>query len=299
VTLEMAGRLRMAGEIPGAGCCRADGGGGAGLFLARRGNAETWLPLTGGPVTVTSGASPNTFGDWASLGTPASDFYTSHLWACLANLPTQLGSVLAQFAYGADPAPLDASRSAVTLTDPTADASGYLALPLPCRSGKIPAGQELRARAWATIASRQLQVMVAGWLDAYPEWTPLPANTVVGPGRYYPSDSATSGVSVASATWGSWGAVATVVDPAPNDLLVTEVIFIPSTSAVLLPVWALQLGYGPAGSEVWCATPLHGHGAPSPWIWPPVWVKAGERLAVRAQGPSAANRQILVKVHDL
>lgn len=276
----------------------AGGGGGATTHWARRAGAEIFLPAAAGPVAVTSGAAW-TFGGWTAIGTPAADFYLSQLMAFLSVVPATLAKLLVEFGYGAGPAALDATRLETCVVDPTADASGWLDLSTRSRPTRVPAGAAVSARAWSSRAADVFDCMVVGWSGSYPVWSALPSNTVVGPGRYYPTNVSTAGVAVVAGAWGAWGAPVAVVAAAPNGLLVTQVIQLGVMANVLSTGVAYQLGFGPAGSETWCATVLTAHAGRAPWIWPPVWVQAGERLAVRAQGNAAGLRQCLVRVHDM
>jgi len=276
----------------------AAGAGGATTHWARRDGAEIFLPTTGGPIAVTSGAI-NTFGAWTAIATPANDFYLSHLLVFLSVIPAALARLVVEFGYGAGPTALDVTRLDTNVVDPTADAAGYIELHLRSRPTLVAASQQIQARAYSSRAADAFACMVAGWDTSYPTWTALPANTVAGPGRYYPSNTSTTGILANAGAWGTWGTAVTVVDPAPNDMLVTQLLQVATAANVISTGVAYQVGYGAAGSETWCATLLTGHASRAPWVWPPVWVKSGERLAARAQANAAGYRPCLLKVHDM
>ena len=58
------------------------------------------------------------------------------------------------------------------------------------------------------------------------------------------------------------------------------------------------VGYGPAGAETWVSTHMLGRVVASVPIFPPIWIKAGERVAIRAQGKQTAAKRVMLKVYD-
>ena len=277
---------------------KTPGAGATTTHWARRAGAEIWLPATGGPVTLTSGAR-SVFGNWTAIGTPAADFYLSHLMVHSMSIPTNLCMEVVEFGYGAGPTALDVTRIYTSLVDPTADAVGYMELDCRSRPTKVLSGVPVSARAYSGVAAMEFECMVAGWDASYPVWDALPVNTVAGPGRFYPSNTYVNGIVVVAGAWGTWGTAKQVVASAPNDMLVTQLMQTYYNQNLLVGAVAYQIGYGPAGSETWCATLLAGRVSRAPWVWPPVWVKAGERLAVRAQDPGAGTHPFVLKVHDM
>jgi len=266
--------------------------------VARRGTPEILIPPTGAPVQITSPVTPSTFSAWTALGTPANDLYLSQLWALKDNIGGTLTNCLVEFGYGAGPTPIDAVRSISPMQDPTADSAGAYPLGQPAQPVKVPGGSSLQARVWSShVASDLFDVMALGYDSAYPVWDELPTSLVAGPGRYYDLNTGL-GLNVTPGAWGTWGAWLTVIDPAPNDLLVTRLDQTGQFSNLLGEAWMVQVGFGAAGAEVPCSTHMLGRVVASVPIFPPVWIKAGERMAIRSQGKQTAAKRVLLKVYD-
>jgi len=268
------------------------------LYLARRSNPpEIWLPANAAPVQYTPGT--GAFSAWQALGTPANDLYLTQLHAAFVYGGSAAGLLIAEFSYGAANTPIDVSRRTFAFSDPANDALGWFNFSQETRPGRIPAGEPAYVRGWTTspgVAPGPLFENAAiGFDGAYPAFDRLPRNTVAGAGRIYPSDTH-AGLSTVASTPPAWGASLTVVDPAPNDMLVTCILGGSAIGDYAGQWTAVQVGVGPAGAETWLATVILAHAVSSGWIWPPVWAKAGERLAVRGMNNS---RHVLVKVHDL
>lgn len=285
---------------PGLAFRRVGGAGPTGLYEARRSGAEIFLPSTGAPISVTSAAAAWTFGAWAAIGTPANDFILSAIHAAKYGPAAVLDGYVVELAYGATRTALDATRHILTVSDPTADAAGASYYGCNCRPVRVPAGQPIYARlATSSAAAMTLEVWVTGWDSALPSWVELPSNLVAGPGRHYPSNTYSTGLIVPTGAGWSYGASTTVVAPAPYDMLVVRLISGQSIMNLIDTARAFQIGYGSPGSEIWCATIPSGRMYFTPCIDPPVWVKAGERLAIRGCGAGAFNYVLLVKVYYL
>jgi hypothetical protein len=270
------------------------------LYVARRNGAESFLPAAGAPITVTSGLIGSwTFGAWAAIATPANAWYLSQAHVCYVETAAGLRALLLELWRSDHVTAIDCCRRNFPISDPTLDATAYFTLDYTARPVLIPAGTQIDGRAATSDSvARAFQVLLAGWDSAVPVWTPLARNWLDGPGRYYPSNTGL-GVDVnAGAAW-VYGASATVVDPAPTDLLVTEVLSRASGVMFALGAAAVQVGFGPAGAETWCATVPIGHQCEPKPIHPPVLVYAGERLALRAAKLVAGWISVLVKVYDL
>ncbi|HYM16488.1 MAG TPA: hypothetical protein VEZ14_13105 [Dehalococcoidia bacterium] len=273
----------------------------AGVLLARRSNApEVWLPANAGPVAFLPGIGA-AFSAWQSLGAPASDLYLTQLHALHVFSGGSAGLDIAEFSYGAGNTPIDVTRRTFAFADAGNDANGWYNFSQETRPGKIPAGQTAYARGRIGASTGpnapSMECALVGFAGAYPTFDALDANTATGPGRIYPSNTTTQNLVSGAAP--AWGASLTVIDPAPNDLLATYLM-----GGVLIgdfaSQWlAVQVGIGPAGGETWLATVYHAHAHSSGWIWPPVWVKSGERLALRGMAAGVIGRSVALKVHDL
>jgi hypothetical protein len=269
-------------------------------YLARRTGAEILLPAAGAPITVTSGVGAAwTFGAWTLIGTPANDFYLSHAHVAYVETLAAIQSLLLELSRTAAHTPVDATRYPMGVSDPTGDSVAYFPLDYTARPQLIPAGQAVYGRsAIQGGLARDFRTLLVGWDTAMPVWTALASGIVTGPGRYYPSNTAGQ---ITVACGGAWvpGNSVTVVDPAPNDMLVTDVILLASAGMGALSAAAVQVGYGPNLGETWCATVPLGNVC-SPWyIHPPVLIRAGERLAMRGARNVAGNVFVLVKVYDM
>jgi hypothetical protein len=267
-------------------------GGGPEMALARRGSAaEIWLPSSP-PASCTKN-------DWTSLGTPANDFILSQVLLSgifFANIHSWV-----EIRSGAAQANArDILYGCVPTSDPTSDSTSYWGAGSGLRPVTIPAGEEVWVYTGTNYPSDPgFEVTLLGWDSALPTFESLGKNNVVGPGRCYPNNTGTA-LSVAPGVFPDWGSTYEVVASAPNDFIVTSVYRgLESTGALLNPMVLYQLGVGPSGSEVWGAVSMIGH-ENQPWtFWPPLWVKAGERLAIRAMGSSTTAMRVRIKVYDL
>jgi hypothetical protein len=272
----------------------------AGL-LVRRGAAcaEVFLPAAP-PAIVTSGVAGWAFGAWVSLGAPAQLFVPSYAHIVNWISAVSLVDTTVELAYGAGYTPLDCAREIAPFFNPGANTVWALPLSLMCQPGSSPAGQTVYVRAATQTATPyDYEVILIGWLGGLPTFATVPLAVITGPGRWYPANTYSSGITATSGAGWTWGPGATVVAAAPNDMLVVGLKNIAVVSELLDTGTMWQIGYGAAGSETWCATAAIGHMWSNRWIWPPVLVKAGERLAVRAAYVVAGSRDCQVKVYDL
>jgi hypothetical protein len=295
--------LVMAGEIPHYGCCRPPDGGGAGLLVRRSAAcAEVFLPAAA-PATVISAAASWTFGAWVALGTLAQQLVLSYTH--IVNYFSAAGLVdsTVELAYGdgyGGYTPLDATRELATFFNPGGTTIWFLPLSMMCQPVAVPANQAIYARYAANSATPyQVDLILLGWLGGLPAFDTIPLAAISGPGRWYPVNASSAYISAPTGAGWAWGAPVTVIDPAPNDLLVVGMEAYPSIVWATDPATMWQVGYGPAGSETWCATLPIGRTWSTRWVWPPVLVKAGERLALRAADATAGTRGCRVKVYDL
>lgn len=260
----------------------------------RRGDIAETLTGQTTPGACTSGAGANAFGAWTAIGSALpNDFYLSNWVAAKEKIELTSGADYVELGYGSAPTTLDIVKWQQPLTDSLGGASGRIGNPTACIPVRIPAGQTLQARARAHVGSSVFDTMYCGWENAVPDFDYIPQWYVDGPGRYLPSNTTT--ISPISAAMPNFGVGATPLNAALTDLLITGVSSGLSLSA-LLDIVAFQIGYGPAGNEVWCATALISAGQPSAPIYPPILIKAGERVAVRA---SENDITMVVKCYDL
>jgi hypothetical protein len=261
--------------------------------------AEIFLPSSGGAVVVASATPFGTPGAWSAIGTPANDLYLTRLYARRDNTWGTVGQPIAiEWGYGAGPTSIDIQRGAVMMTDPAADDAGYPWNDRTTFHTRVPAGQSLQARVNEGV-SKNWRLMAVGWDTDVPTFTTLNVDRPAGAGRFYPSNYSTAGITSTAGIMPAYGAWVTVVDPAPNDMLVTEALGGFLSSSITVTGAAIQLGIGAAGSEQPVATVIHGRGNNMAPLWPPVWVLAGERLALRTSYIAAVTQAYFVKVIDL
>jgi hypothetical protein len=260
--------------------------------------AEIFLPSSGGAALIASSTPYATPGAWSAIATPANDLYLTRLFARRDNTYTAFGGVAVEYGYGAGPTSIDVLHGTAMMVDPAADDAGYPWLDLPTFNTRVPAGQSLQARI-AEAVSKNWRIMVAGWDTDVPAFETLPYDRPAGAGRFYPGNNHNTGVTSTAGIMPAYGAWVTVVDPAPNDMLVVQVAHGVSAGSITAVGVALQLGIGAAGSEQEVYTALVGRGNGMALAWPPVWLLAGERLALRTSYVAAINHGYFVKVIDL
>lgn len=284
--------------------CNPPAGGVAGYQVRRDATHNETLLLPGTTArAVPSGAAANAFGAWTTVGTPpASDLYVSHLHQVRPTIPATAGVQRIEWSHGAGNTPVDAVLRGLIVNDPTSDDLGWMDIFDRAWGFLIPSGSQVYARALCgEVGPIEFNVALAGWPGAYPDWATLPDTSVpaLGAGRYYPSNTGAP-AAITAAVLPAYGAWAQLVAAAPgNGLLVTRITPQTILSGITALLTAYQLGIGAAGSEVAVATVLTGNALASTWVWPPVWVQAGERLAIRAGSNGAGNRSAYVKVYDL
>lgn len=298
-TLRMAGGLRMAGQI-GPEASASGPAAPSGALVARRGPAEIWLPGAGTPPVVTSAAAGWAFGAWTAIGTPVNDFFVSAWMDVWENAPFAITASVTEYAYGAARTPIDAYRNCSIGNDPTADGVMLTNFHSVGHFPRVPAGETAYARlATQETTAQSHRVALIGFDGSLPTFEDL-TSPVAGNGRYLPSNLGGTGLTVA--VGGSWfyGPSTTVLASAPNDMLVTHIAVYAAIGPFSSIAGLAQIGFGPAGSETWCATHAIGRNLTTPVIWPPVLIKAGERLAIRAaRSASATSWSFFIKVYDL
>jgi hypothetical protein len=281
-------------------------------FLARRTNApEILIPLPAGPgsspTPITSGAVTNTFGAWTAIGNPVTnDFYLSSGMLATETIPFGLGQCWLELSYGAAGGAnaLDFWGASSSVLDPAPhDDTGFLWYPMKAHYPKVPAGNQI----WGRFAYSQPavigDVLLAGFDSAFPVFTVLPHNAPVGVGRCYPNNLAPSVganfLTVAGAVWPAFGAGLDIINPAPNDLLLTDIMSygIPISNSISTGVM-FQLGYNAGAGDVWVASVIVEHGNPAAVVDPPVWVMSGEIARIRQAGQSVGAKNVKVKVYD-
>lgn len=272
----------------------------AGLLVRRDAAcAEVFLPAAP-PATVTSGAGAWVFGSWVSLGSSAQVLVPSYVH--IVNYAQAVGLVdsSAELAYGAGYTPLDAMREMAPFFNPGVNTVWALPLSMMCRPIAVPANETIYARlADSSVTAYSVELFLLAWAGGLPAFETIPLAAVAGPGRWYPANASGAYIFLTSGGGWAYGASASVVDPAPNDMLVVGIELLGVIQYILNPATLFQLGYGPSGSETWCATVSEGRTWTTRWVWPPALVKAGERLAVRAAGAAAMSHFLRVKVYDL
>mgnify|MGYP001567828297 CR=1 FL=1 len=259
--------------------------------------AEILLPTTG-PVVVAAGTPFGTFAAFVALATPANDTFMTRLQTRRLIIPAAVGNFIVEFAYGAGNTALDALRAQNSIVDPAVDDAGNLYADLNTFNTKIPAGQQLKARVSDGVAAANWEIWACGWDSAMPTFTVLNVAIPSGAGRYYPTNVST-GLGVVAGAIPTYGAWLQVVAAAPNDMLVSSVSNASSLGNQGTVGTAYQIGIGAAGAEVACGTFLAARNQGTINCQPPVWVKSGERLAIRAASTSAATKLTMVKVVDL
>jgi len=276
--------------------------GAAGTILTRRPGcgSEITLPAAGS-VLVVSGTPFGTMGAWTLLQAGlATDTYLTRIVAARQTVPAVLGNAVVEWGYGTIPAvnALDALRTCEIITDAAGDDIGRYITHINTFNTLLAAGQDLDARVSEAAAAANWRVWAVGWAGAVPDFTPLDVKVPTGIGRYYPSNTS-GGLNVACGAIPAYGAWVQVVAAAPNDMLIEQVVGAYSAGGVTANSGAFQIGIGAAGAEVDVGTFIVQHQIAQPDIEPPVWVKAGERVAIRGATPGGAPRFMLVKVKDL
>ena len=275
-------------------------GAGGGLLVRRAAAcAEAAFPAPE-PAIVTSGAFVWVFGLWVDLGTPAQDLVLNYIHIANDSQAAALVDSTVELAYGPSWTLLDAARELAPFYLPGATTVWALPLSQMCQPVRSPAGQTIKVHAaTASATPYNFEVMVLGWLGGLPAFDAIALAAIAGPGRWYPANTGAGSLVTTTGTYPLYGNPAVVVNPAPNDMLVVGLESYPTTVYLLDPGTLWQIGYGPAGSETYCATTLAGHTWNERWIWPPVLVRAGERLVVRSSDTGAFGRVCRVKVYDL
>jgi len=274
----------------------------AGGFLVRRAAAcaEVFLPAAPPVVAVSGGAPIWTPGAWVSLGSRAEVLVPSYYHVVNFFSAGGLVDSSVEFSRGDGHTPLDCFREISPVFNPGVDTTWSLPLSGMSRPVAVPANEVVYARLTVSSATvYQVEVMLVGWAGGLPTFDTIPLAVCAGPGRWYPANATSASVVTTSGAGWGYGTPVTVVDPAPNDMLVVGIEVIASAFYLTDPAAFYQLGYGAAGSETWCATLTHGRTWTTRWVWPPVLVRAGERLAVRTADAAATGRNCRVKVYDL
>lgn len=263
--------------------------------------AETWIPQ-GVNAVVTGGVFP-ALGAAVNVGAPvAAPIFLNRVQARRLAIPAAANQELLQLSDSTLAIVLDNIRKTQVVQDPNGEDTGFLELDMDLWYPTLAANSQLQA-AIAETAGGVItwQVMVTGWQGALPIFTAAPKTSPAGFGRYYPTN--TTGLAIAGGNVGvlpAFGAWITVIDPAPNDFLAVQVSQQFLAGAVNGPGTLAQLGIGAAGAEVACGSFMSGHlSTEGNNVTPPLWVKAGERLAIRLGSNAAAARTMFVKVYDL
>jgi hypothetical protein len=284
VTLEMAGRLRMAGEIPGAGCCRPDGGGPAGVYYVR-GTPELIVPVDANPVALSTGAG------WTAW-TPVTAGLAFDLVVTRVLVAVEAGSVYAdgRVEVGTGPQGEEAAvaESAwLRSLQATQSPSGRALHPQRVAPYRIPAGARISVRAIERSgAAANLHV----YLQGYPGGVPS-VQTLGQLQQDYLSGDATSasltipetgGIAMNPMTAWTWSAWTQTVASAPADMLAYGFAAgLPGSLYYTAAGGLIELGAGPGGEEVPLGAAGYCHGTSPMLFGHAVLVQAGERLAVR------------------
>lgn len=257
--------------------------------IARRtGPPEIWLPQNATALSLTTG-SPG-FGAWTNIGSAlANDFiltYMRCLWVC-NSVSAGVGLVALEAGSGGGATGYAQLRGYGTFQIQGATSvSGWLDFSIAQHPMRIASGTQVQVRGDAPINAQTLEVALLGFDTAFPTFTNLPHDVAIGPDTVQPSDTG-AGVAVAGAAFPNFGAWTTLVASAAADMLVYWVGVQENLTDLSAALYPIQLGIGAAGSEVALSTSLVGHVQNNQWLWPPVWVKAGERLAARITGTGA------------
>lgn len=253
----------------------------------RQGPAEIWLPQGATALSLTTGAA-GVWGAWTNLGTPLVNLldltYVRGIYV-VNTVAGGTGVIAIEIGSGSGAVTYAQIRGYATFQVTGATAiSGWLDFSQQNRPLSVPASTQLQARAWnSAVATQTYETALLGWDTGLPPFSSLPHDVAVGVDSWSPSDTG-AGVAVTGAALPNFGAWATLVASVPADILVYQVglsFSLPVLSAALMPV---QLGIGAVGAEVALSTSLVGHVQNNQFIWPPVWAKAGERLAARVSG---------------
>jgi len=261
--------------------------------------AEIWLPAPP-PAYVTSSVTPWVPGNFVLMGTPAQEFVLNYGHVLNFNqVPGPIDSTVG-FVYGIVATHLDAAREVAPFFLPGPSTTWALPLSIMCQPVSVPAGEPISVYAATEAAvAYTFEAILLGWLGGLPTFDTIPLAVLPGHGYWLPSDLGTGSYTVTTGAGWAWGAPVTVVASMNYDALVVGIKTRYSLSVMLNPATFYQIGYGPAGSETWCATISMGHPWHERWIWPPVQVKAGERLAIRATTTSAQPRLCQLKLYGL
>jgi len=282
--------------------CVPASGGAAGYILTRRPGIGSEITLPNNTdIAVTSGTPFGTFGAWTLVqAAQAFDVWIDNFYAFRQGVGKAIGDALIEWSYGAANTPLNAHRYNEIILDPAGDDAGRYGMMSNTYHTLLPAGNALYARVSEASAAATWRVLAVGW-TAVPAFTPLDVASATGAGRYYPTNVAAgaTALNVPSAVAPAFGAWTTVVDPAPNDMLVEHVMQAASAGGATGSFWIYQLGIGAAGAELDVGTFPTGNSEMLHNCVPPVWVKAGERLAVRAAFLAVSARRTIIKVVDL
>jgi hypothetical protein len=275
-------------------------GGVAGLLVRRAAAcAEIFLPAAP-PAIVVNGAVAWVFGAYVDLGSVAQILVPSYLHVVNANSLTALNDATVRLSYAADRFPLDHMREVAPFYNPGATTAWYLPISMMCQPQAVPANDHLWASlATSVAAARQVEVILLAWAGGLPTFDTIPLAPIAGIGYWWPSNTGNTAYNVpAGAAW-AYGAPVTVNASMPNDALVVGLKGLPVLGELLDNATIIQVGYGPAGSEVWCATSCRSHTWNTRWVWPPVLVKAGERLALRATSDVVKDISVQMKLYNL
>lgn len=260
--------------------------------------AEVLLPNTG-VITIVAGTPIWVFSAWtAEEPISATDRFINGLYLSRETVPGATRDSGVEWGYGAGPTSIAFFRNTFIIVDPALDDVGRVVYHVNAFNAKIPAGNALQARVSDGVGAATWKVWATAWDTAVPTFTPLGVDISTGATRYYPTNIS-AGLLVPMAALPAFGAWTTVVDPAPNDMVVMDVSLGSAAAGVISPSDAFQIGIGAAGSEQALATVVVLHTFHTNAIQPPVWVKAGERLAIRGAALGAGNRNVLVQVADL
>lgn len=278
----------------------AAGGGGAGLLVRRAAAcAEIFRPAAPPAIVINSGVAW-TYGAYVDLGSYPQILVPSYLHVVNDASLTALNDATIRLSYAADRFPLDYMREVAPFYNPGVSTVWFLPLSMMCQPQAVPANEHLWASLATSIAAaRQVEVILLAWAGGLPPFDTIPLAPVAGIGHWWPSNVSNTAYLVTTGALWAYGAPTQIAPAMANDALIVGLKGLPTTSELLDEATMIQVGYGPAGSEVWCATTCRSHTWNTRWIWPPVLVKAGERVALRGASDPAKDVSVQVKLYDL
>jgi hypothetical protein len=275
--------------------------GGVAGFLVRRDAAcaEIFLP-TAPPAIVTSGAGIYIPGAAVLLGSHAQDLYPSYCHIVNYLQASAMVDQTVRLKHGLPSAYFDSMREIAPFFNPGPTTAWALPLSMMMCPHKIPALDNIYAESMSNDGGvYSVAVILLAWAGGLPPFDVIPFTTTFVWGSWLPNDASDIGYNIFNGAGYVYGPSTTITAVMGADTLIVGLKMLAQISMMGVAAELYQVGYGPAGGETWVATSSHGRTWCERWIWPPVLVKAGERLAVRGAGPAAVHRFVQLKYYTL